>query len=207
MKKISFLMMLVLLIASCNPVKIACVGDSITEGSGISKPSQSAYPVVLNQILGKKYLVLNSGKSASTLQFKGDLPYRNCKEFSNVFAFQPDIVLIKLGTNDTKPQNWKLQNFEADYQAMVDTFKTISPKTKIILIKPVPVFATKWGINDSTLINGVLPTVERIALKNNLQVIDLNNAMKNAEVDFPDKIHPNEDGARKMAEIIADQIR
>jgi lysophospholipase L1-like esterase len=31
--------------------------------------------------------------------------------------------------------------------------------------------------------------------------------MKNTETDFPDKIHPNEDGARKMAEIIADQIR
>lgn len=32
------------------------------------------------------------------------------KEYIESQNFQPDIVLIKLGTNDTKPQNWKYKD-------------------------------------------------------------------------------------------------
>jgi alpha-L-fucosidase 2 len=206
MKKLIYFFALILL-ASCAPVKIACVGDSITEGSGIKWQSKSAYPVVLGNLLGDKYQVLNCGRSSATLQKNGDLPYWCCNEFSNVFVFRPDVITIKLGTNDTKPQNWKLGDYEADYQALVDTFKTISPKIKIILIKPVPVYKSRWGINDSTLTKGVFPVIDRIASKNKLQVIDLYQPMLQSGGDFPDDIHPNAKAAKKMAEIIAGKLK
>ncbi len=207
MKRITIIpLLLVFLVSSCA-VKVACVGDSITEGAGISRQSRDGYPVVLNQLLGKRYAVLNSGRSAATLQKKGDLPYWNCNEFSNVFAFKPDIIVIKLGTNDTKPYNWKLADFEKDYQALIDTFSTLKPKPRILLCKPVPAFKTKWGINDSTVVNGVIPAVERLAVRNNLQVVDLYGGLKNDGADFPDDIHPNEKAAAKMAEIIARALK
>lgn len=207
MKK-SFLLsaLLMLLLSSCA-IKVACVGDSITEGAGLKSQSKSAYPVILDSILGRRYSVLNAGRSAATLQKKGDLPYWNCNEFSNVFVFKPKIIVIKLGTNDTKPQNWKHGDYEKEFQALIDTFRTIKPTPEIILCKPVPVFKTRWGINDSTMVKGVFPVIENLALKNKLKIIDLYSGLKGAGANFPDDIHPNEAGAKKMAEIVAEGIK
>jgi len=207
MKKITPITLVFALLLSSCAIKVACVGDSITEGAGLARQSQTGYPVVLNRLLGSHYKVLNSGRSAATLQKKGDLPYWNCKEFSNVFVYNPKIIIIKLGTNDTKPQNWKLGKFEADYQALIDTFSTIKPKPVIYLCKPVPVFKTRWGINDSTVVNAVFPALERLAAKNHLKIIDLYKGMKNEGANFPDDIHPNEKAAAKMAQIIAEEIK
>jgi acyl-CoA thioesterase I len=210
MKKIVWISFTCILISalSCTSkkIKVACVGDSITEGYGLACQSKTGYPVVLNSILGEKYTVLNSGRSATTLQKKGDFPFWICKEFSNVFAFGPDIIVIKLGTNDTKPYNWHAGNFEKDYQALIDTFKTISTTPKIYLCLPVPVFKTKWGINDSTVVHGVIPAIEKLAAANNLSVIDLYHNMKDQGANFFDSIHPDETAVKAMAAIIAKEI-
>jgi acyl-CoA thioesterase I len=197
-----------LLLFSCVPkiTKIACIGDSITEGYGLACQSKTAYPVVLDSILGPKYEVLNCGRSATTLQRKGDFPFWICKEFSNVFAYKPNIITIKLGTNDTKPQNWNAERFAVDYQALIDTLKTIETRPKIYLCLPVPVYKTNWGINDSTVTTGVIPIIKKIAETNNLHVIDLYNTMLNQAENFPDAIHPNEKAEKMMAEIIAKEL-
>jgi alpha-L-fucosidase 2 len=209
MKKLLLSVFVFIALTSCSEkqVRIACVGDSITEGAGIMMQSTSAYPVVLEQILGKQTKVLNSGKSATVMQKEGDFPYWNTKEFSNLFAFNPNIVVIKLGTNDSKPQNWNRKRFEKDYQSLIDTINTMLSRPKILLCLPVPVFQSAWGINDSTLVAGVIPAIQQIAKNNQLETIDLNTPMKNKEIYFPDKIHPNEEGAKIMAGIVADKIK
>jgi alpha-L-fucosidase 2 len=195
--------------ASCTQkeVKIACVGDSITEGYGLACQSKTGYPVVLDSLLGNGYQVQNCGRSATNMQRKADFPYWVCKEFSNVFSYQPDIIVIKLGTNDTKPYNWNMERYATDYQAMIDTFNTMASHPKIILCSPVPVFKTKWGINDSTLVHGVIPVVEMIAKTNHLPVIDLYHGMMDQGINFPDSIHPNEEAVKVMAGIIAGEIK
>ena len=210
MKKITVITLSVslMLMAACTKnKKVACVGDSITEGYGLACQSKTGYPVILNSILGPEYTVLNSGRSATTLQKKGDFPYWTAKEFTNVFVYQPDIIVIKLGTNDTKPYNWHADNYEKDYQALIDTFRTISTHPKIYLCLPVPVFKTKWGINDSTVVNGVIPIIKKIAKANNLPVIDLYRQMKDQGANFPDSIHPNEEAVKVMAALVAKEIK
>lgn len=200
---------LLLLTFSCskNLIRIACVGDSITEGYGLTNQSKTAYPVVLSNLLGPTYTVLNSGRSATTLQKKGNFPYWTCKEFTNVFVFRPDIIIIKLGSNDTKPENWHADAFTMDYQALIDTFNTIPSKPKIYLCLPVPAFKTVWGINDSTVTHGVIPIIKKLASDNHLEVIDLYTPMKSHSANFPDAIHPNEAGAKEMAGIVAKAIK
>ena len=124
-----------------------------------------------------------------------------------MFVFNPQIIVIKLGTNDTKPQNWKVGNYEKDYQALIDTLKTIKSHPRILVCYPAPVFKTRWGINDSTVVNGVIPVINRLAAKNKLQVVDLHEGLKDQTNNFPDNIHPNEAGAAKMAQIIANAIK
>jgi len=201
-----FLSLLIMVGCSDKVLRIACVGDSITEGYGLAVQSKTSYPVMLDSILGPKYAILNSGRSATTLQKKGDFPYWICKEFSNVFVYKPNIIIIKLGTNDTKPNNWHADKYEQDYQAMIDTFKTISSKPEIYVCLPVPVFKTKWGINDSTVVHGIIPIIEKLAKKNKLSVIDLHKGMSNEGVNFFDSIHPNEKAVKMMAAIIAEKI-
>lgn len=209
MKRMIFILLYLfpLIFASCSKqIKVACVGDSITEGYGLTRQSKTAYPVVLDSILGPQYTVLNMGRSATTLRKKGDFPFWICKEFSNVFAFKPDIIIIQLGTNDTKPQNWQADAYKQDYQALIDTFKTIATNPEIYLCLPVPVFKTKWGINDSTIIHGVIPAIKTLALKNHISIIDLYHTMLDQGKYFPDGIHPNEKAAAVMAEIIVKKM-
>lgn len=205
---IIFTFFTLLIFVSCSKeTKVACVGDSITEGYGLASQSTTSYPVDLDSILGPAYKVMNLGRSATTLQKKGDFPYWICKEFSNVFAYQPDIIVIMLGTNDTKPYNWNAGRYEKDYQALIDTFGTIPTHPKIFLCLPVPVFKTKWGINDSTVVHGVIPIVEKMAKTNNLPVIDLYHPMKDQAVNFFDSIHPDVQGAKVLAGFVAKGIK
>src|SRR4051812_38761214 len=109
------LLALSLLCASANPVKVACVGDSITEGAGLTTPATQSYPARLQQLLGTNYLVKNYGVGGRTLLKQGDFPYWKEPAFTNSHTFGPNIVIIQLGTNDSKPQNWRFgTNFVSD---------------------------------------------------------------------------------------------
>ncbi len=208
MKKVTTLLLTVLLLSSCSEkiIRIACIGDSITEGAGLKKQSVTSYPAILDSILGNKYNVMNCGRSATTLQRNGDFSYWNSKEFTNTFVFEPSVIVIKLGTNDTKPQNWNAANFEQDYQLLLDTLNTLQTRPKIFLVLPVPVYKTEWGINDSTLTKEVIPIIKQLAKKNELTIIDLYTGLSNSKEYFPDNIHPNENGTQKMASIVAQKI-
>ncbi len=197
-----------LLFASCKrEIKVACVGDSITEGAGLNDQSRAAYPVILNTMLGHDYLVFNCGRSGATMQKNGDLPYWKCKEFYNVFAFRPDIIIITLGTNDSKNYNWKAMVFEKDFQAMIDTFNTIRPKPRIYICLPPPVFKMAWSIDDSTVLYGIIPLIVRLGKINDLPLIDLNHKMRGQPAMFPDGVHPDENGAKVIAGIIAGELK
>ena len=94
-------------VLAAEPVKIACVGDSITFGAAIQDRENRNYPLQLGKLLGDGYAVRNFGVNGATLLKQGDLPYWTRPQFKMATEFQPNIVIIKLGTNDSKPQNWK----------------------------------------------------------------------------------------------------
>ena len=189
------------------PVKVACIGNSITYGAGIADREHDSYPAQLGKMLGKKWDVRNFGVSGRTMLKKGDYPYWNEETYIQAKAFLPDVVIIKLGTNDTKPQNWKYASeFYADYKAMVDELKALPSHPKIYLCKPVPAYELRWGINDSIIVNGVIPLVKKLAKKEKTPVIDLYKPLSGKEDLFPDKIHPNAEGADLMAEVICNVL-
>ena len=183
-----------------KPVKVACIGNSITYGAGIKNRPLDSYPAQLGRMLGNHWKVRNFGISGRTLLNHGDYPYRNEEAFTEVRAFQPDVVVIMLGTNDTKPQNWKYADeFLPDYRQLIEDFLQLPSHPKIYLCKPVPAFAVQWGINDSILVQGVIPAVEQLAGEYHLPVIDLYAALQGKGSLFPDHIHPNPEGAGLMA--------
>ena len=189
-------------------IKVACIGDSITFGAGVKDRKKNCYPVQLQKLLGEKYEVKNFGVSGRTLLKKGDHPIWKEKAYKNALAMNPSIVVIKLGTNDTKPQNWKHKaDFKKDLEAMVKELQALPSKPSVYLCKPVPVYKTRWGINSKDLTEGVIPIVESVAKEMKLTVIDLHTALSNKAEMFPDKIHPNAAGAKVMAETVAKVIK
>ena len=188
-----------------DAIRVACIGNSITDGHGIEMASQHGYPALLQKALGDGYWVKNFGVSGRTMLNKGDVPYMKEQAWRDAQAFKPDIAIIKLGTNDTKPQNWKYSSeFKQDLEQMIKALG----HAKIFLCTPIPAFKDSWNINDSIIVNGVIPIQKQVAKKNGLQLIDLHTLMLNdEELIQPDGIHPNEKGVAKMAEIIAAAIK
>ncbi len=206
---LSSVILIVIFFSSCQkePVTIACVGNSITYGPR-GNGENNSYPEQLQQILGEEYDVFNFGYSGRTLLKKGDFPYWDEVHLKAAKAIQPDIIIIKLGTNDTKPQNWQYgDEFEADYNALIEEFRSLASPPKIWLCYPVPVFETRWGIRDSVVVHGVIPTIDKISSELNIPVIDLYKPFLDKESLFPDKIHPDKEGCRIIAEILAEVIR
>jgi lysophospholipase L1-like esterase len=179
-------------------VKVACVGDSITAGGG-AQPGFS-YPEQLGRLLGKDWEVLNCGNSGSTLLSEGNKPYIRQKEYADALASRPDLVIIMLGTNDTKPVNWeKKRGFKKDYQSLIQSFRALESKPRIYICRPVPVFANgNFGINEHNL-EKVLDLVDEIAREENTGLIDMHKALEKQDALFPDHVHPNNDGAGLMA--------
>ncbi len=191
-----------------DAVRVACIGNSITDGHGIGMAPVKGYPAVLQKKLGEGYLVKNFGVSARTMMNKGDLPYMNELAWRDAKAFNPNIVVIKLGTNDSKTHNWVhgADEFRQSMQAMIDTLKALPSKPKIYLCSPIPAFKDSWSINDSVIVNGEMPIIKKLAKKNKCQFIDLHTSYTYGDMMLKDGIHPNAKGAAKMADIIFDAI-
>ena len=186
-----------------DAVRVACIGNSITFGAGIRNRSRDSYPSVLARMLGDNYWVKNFGVSARTMLNKGDHPYMNEPAYKNALAFNPNIVVIKLGTNDSKSFNWKYKaDFMKDAQTMIDAFKVLPSQPKIYLCYPSKAYLTGDGINDDIISKEIIPMIKKLAKKNNLSVIDLHTAMDGMPELFPDRIHPNEKGAQVMAKAV-----
>ena len=184
-------------------IRVACVGDSITFGAGVEDRARNSYPVVLGNLLGAKFETKNFGVSGATLLRKGDKPYWKESAFKAANDYAPHAVVIKLGTNDSKPQNWKHgAEFEADLRAMVEHFQQLPGKPKIWLCLPVPVYETRWGINEEIVKGQIIPLIKQVAREKKLPTIDLHAALSDKAAFFPDKIHPNAAGARVLAQTV-----
>ncbi len=201
MKKTVFILFFLLLIVACAPTKIACVGDSITYGSGIKGRDSLAYPQQMQRMLGKKYKIENFGVSGATMLKNGNKPYWKQNEYQQALTFKPKIVVLMLGTNDSKPINWDTykDEFEKDYNEMISNFQQLKSKPKIYIGLPPPVIKNRWGIQKEIVEGVLLEILEKIALENNLEVIDFYSMLKNMDTMIPDNIHPNADGAERMA--------
>ena len=145
----------------------------------------------------------------------------------DALAFKPDVVIIKLGTNDSKPENCQYgAEFQQDLEQMILALRpdlaqpvkkgkkakkaqpVVAQKPRIFLCTPIPAFKSTWNINDAVITNEIIPIQQAVAKKYGLQVIDLHTLYANdGDKMLSDGIHPDGKGAHRMAEIIAEKIK
>ncbi|PST82056.1 sialate O-acetylesterase [Pedobacter yulinensis] len=189
-----------------QPVKVACIGNSVTFGYGLKNPATESYPAVLQQLLGSKYQVGNFGLSGATLLRKGHRPYYKTREFGLAMNFRPDIAIVHLGLNDTDPRNWPdyRDEFAADYSWLLDTLKKQNPAVKIYVCRLTPIFSGHPRFKSGTRdwywqIQELIPAIARA---NQASVIDLNKPLQNRPDLFADNLHPDQEGAAIIARTV-----
>ncbi|GHU68571.1 hypothetical protein FACS189413_05780 [Bacteroidia bacterium] len=189
-----------------EPLKVACVGNSITEGW--------VYPAHLQNLFGTdNYIVRNYGASGHTLSKNSDASYwrnENTK-YVEALMWHPDIIIIKLGTNDTKPQYWTVygSEYEADYMDFVASFQNnLANNPEIHLCYPLYLVpgnllgGTPGACSNDIITDYMIPAIDNVAAAKGCSIIDLNTPFIGRNYLIPDGVHPNEEGAKDMAEII-----
>lgn len=192
------------------PLKVACIGNSVTFGSALKDPASESYPGVLQKLLGSNYQVGNFGHSGATLLKKGHRPYFKTPEFEAALDLKPDIAIIHLGLNDTDPRNWPeyKDDFAADYSWMLDTFKKENPKVRLFICRLTPIFSGHSRFRSGTRdwywqIQKLIP---EIAKANGAQLIDLHQPLYNRPDLFADNLHPDKEGAGIIARTVYGSI-
>lgn len=193
-------------IQAAETIKVACVGNSITYGTGIKNRDADSYPAQLQKLLGNQYIVGNFGKPGATLFAHGHRPYIQQEVYQKALHFAGDIVVIHLGVNDTDPRNWPnyRDEFVHDYLQLTDSFKKVNPQCRILLayITPLadrhPRFLSgtrQWHEEIQEAI-GVAGQISRA------EMIDFHTPLYPYPILLPDAIHPNEEGAGILARTV-----
>ena len=205
---------LVLLIAvtgyAQDKIKVACVGNSITYGTGVAEREKNAYPVKLQQMLGDKYEVGNFGKPGATLLNKGHRPYTQQQEYKDALAFAGDIVVIHLGINDTDPRNWPnyRDEFIGDYRSLMQSFREVNPKVRFLLARMTPLSDRHYRFESGTRDwhAEIQLAIECIAKAEGVQLIDFHEPLYPYPYILEDAVHPNAEGAAILAKTVYEGI-
>jgi lysophospholipase L1-like esterase len=186
-----------------HPVRVACLGDSITMGVGTMTPAKESYPAQLQAILGPKWEVTNFGVGGRTLLRKAD-PFAT----GRALKANPDVVVIMLGTNDSRQVTWDKfgGDFVGDYVAIIASFEQLGTHPRIWICCPPPMFPGRWNLSEEILTSKVIPAIRLAAKDKNVPLIDVHAAMLDQKANFSDTVHPNAVAARRIAEWVAAAI-
>lgn len=191
---------------AAQPVRVACVGNSITYGTGIEDREHFSYPVQLQQMLGNGYVVGNFGKPGATLLYKGHRPYVEQPEFKEALRFKGDITVIHLGINDTDPRNWPnyRDEFVKDYLSIMDSLRAANPKVRFILARMTPIADRHPRFQSGTKQwhDEIQTSIETVARVSGAELIDFHEPLYPYPNLLPDAIHPNPEGAGILAKTV-----
>lgn len=187
-------------------VRVACIGNSITYGTGIADRTNDSYPSQLQRLLGSDYQVGNFGKPGATLLYHGHRPYVKQEEFKEAIAFKGDIAVMHLGINDTDPRNWPnyRDEFVKDYLSIMDSLRAANPKVRIILARMTPIADRHPRfVSGTKQWHGEIQTaIETVARVSGAELIDFHEPLYPYPYLLPDAIHPNPEGAGILAKTV-----
>lgn len=196
--------------AEDNQIKIACVGDSITFGCTVRNRRKNNYPAILGDLLGENYCVNNFGYTNRTAIKSADYPYTDEKLYQQSLDFNPDIVVIMLGSNDSKECNWDKEKFITDYCEIIESYRNSESRPKVYILAPPPLFEVRgkvmWQLRKAVVDSEICPAVKQIADKTGSIYIDMHSVFENKKELFSDGVHPNAKGSKLFAQKVFEVI-
>ena len=195
---------------SAERIKVACIGDSITYGTGIENRDKDSYPAQLRSLLGDDYQLRAFGKPGATLLFRGHRPYVKQQEFSEAMEYCADIAVIHLGVNDTDPRDWPdyRDDFTGDYLAIIDSLRGRNPLIRIIIAVPTPLSHNHPRFLSGTRdwLADIRDAVRTVSEAAGCELIDFYSPLHPNIAHFRDGVHPDEYAAGIMARVAYSRI-
>lgn len=212
-----------LMVLTCLPKKeqphgeqprAICVGDSITFGMGVNwSRKKDCWVRRLEKLLNGRYQILNYGICGATLQREGNQPYRKSDFLKCARQLRPELFILMLGTNDSKPYNWNAQRYEKELAEMLCELKGVPSVKKVFVMVP-PFAVPKKGkdkvafdIQNEVIRDEIRPIVIRQAKTQGVACIDLYSVTENHPEYYKDGVHPNKLGNQVIAEHIAGYLQ
>ena len=197
--------------AKAGQIKIACAGDSTTYGHGISGWPKNNYPTVLQNLLGDAYHVNNYGVSSFAVQESADRSYRTLPHYQESLAYDADYVVFMMGSNDSKPINWKgADAFKTDLLSLLDTYGD----SEIILCTLPSAFFLEGQTEGVTnhdiqplIVDEIAEIIREVAAEQGYTLIDI-HALTALHPEWFEKdgVHPGNEGAAAIAQEVCNTI-
>jgi acyl-CoA thioesterase-1 len=172
------------------PIKIVILGDSLTEGYGLSK--EQAFPhLVEKKFLEKKKPVeiINAGVSGSTSS--GGLA-----RVAWTLKSKPQFVLVALGANDGL-RGLSLAELEKNLREIIQKVRAGGAKPLIAGMKMPPNYGAAYTKQFEQVYKDIAKK-EKVPLLPFL----LEGVASQTKLNLPDGIHPNEEGHKILAATI-----
>ena len=196
-------------------IKVACIGDSITYGHGVSNWPKNNYPAVLQNLLGDGYHVQSFGVSGRAVQDNADQPYRAVSQYGESLAYDADIIVFMMGSNDTKPENWFSEDaFKTALLDLLDDYTQAEKKPAIYICTTPACFFMEDSTGELTSFDlrpayadTIAEITRQTAEELGYPVIDIHGLTEaNPSWFAKDGVHPNNDGAAAIAQAVSDGI-
>ena len=204
-------------VCAAEKTKVACIGDSITYGLGLANRETESYPAQLQKLLDEsepgKYEVRNFGNSGrgiylDSMRGSEKRGFRYMPEHKAALEWKPDIVICNLGINDNGEYikeytgGRERGQFVHDYIMLLFDYQRVNRKAKIFVwtkLSPLIEGQRFYRSPEPFLMQADL---EAVAKKMNAVGLDMQEPLREKmdEIFARDKIHPNAEGARIIAE-------
>lgn len=183
-------------------IKVATVGDSLTYGYGLENREKDAYPCILAEKLGHHYQVSNFGLSGRSLQSTSDYPYFKEKNAQLSLESEADIVIIMIGSNDSRGPYWNKERFISEYREMAERYLSLPSQPDLYLVIPPFVPTSRFGLNNQIIEDELQTIITAIGQELDVPVINLYPLTKGHLEYYSDGLHLTPLGNQVIAEEI-----
>ncbi|MCS6770788.1 MAG: arylesterase [Kiritimatiellae bacterium] len=184
-------------VAAAEPIRVLCLGDSLTAGYGLS-PNE-AWPALAETMLraqGFDIELVNAGLS-------GDTTAGGIRRMEWLMKERYDILVLALGANDAL-RGLAVGELERNLQRIIELARHANPEIRILLagMRAPP----NMGPEYAAAFDAVFP---RVAERNGVRLwpFMLEGVGGVPELNLEDGIHPNAEGQRRIAEMAAGHLR
>lgn len=208
------------------PVKVACVGDSITAGTKLKDPRHEAYPAQLQAVLGGGYAVRNFGVGGLCVYRhlswgKSPRAWEYSVACTNALVWKPDIVVAGLGANDWEEYHKEFAfdedgnmmlprgTFRGQYVALLKRFREANPNVRIVMWTKLSPLSHGHRCYGSPIPVVMRADLEAVAAEVGAKPFDAFAPMlPYVKTGFaPDGIHPGPEAAGALARAVAEAVR
>ena len=186
-----------LLAAQDTRIRVACVGDSLTQST--------SYPYTLWNLLGNQtYDLYNFGAGSTTVNFASETPYINTTVYQDALDYEADIVLIMLGTNDAQPSLVPYNGtFVEDYKMIIQSFQALPETPDIYVVLPPPIYDSQGGkMNPEFFAQTLIPYIQQAADEAGVPTVDVYSHMLGHPEYSADGVHLTYEGGKVVAETV-----